>query len=158
MSQPGHGEWLGAPFPGQAWRSDAATLSMMPTDHYLVLGVRPDARPPEIRAAYLRLMRDNHPDLRPGDPAAAATARRVNAAYQVVGDASRRAPYDRARSATNDAARLGQDRVDLLRAAAKARRAYADQHRGYRQAFRSACLRVGVAIVVLGTAMLLAVA
>lgn len=131
----------------------------MATDHYRVLGVRPEARPPEIRAAYLRLMRENHPDLRPGDPAAADAARRLNAAYQMVGEASRRARYDRARqSQTAPPVRPEADRVELLRAAALARRAYADQHRRYRQAFRSACLRVGVAIVVLGTAVLLAVA
>lgn len=131
----------------------------MPTDPYLVLGVRPDARPPEIRAAYLRLMRDNHPDRRPGDPAAADTARRANAAYRVVGDATRRARYDQARTATtHPPVRSRPDRIELLRAAAHARQASADRRRDYRQAFRSACLRVGVAIVVLGTAVLLAVA
>lgn len=141
-----------------AGHGHAATLSVMPIDHYLVLGVRPDARPPEIRAAYLRLMRENHPDLQPGDPAAADTARRVNAAYRVVGDASRRGRYDHARPGRRAAFAGSPDRAELLRAAAQARRASAHRRRDYRQAFRSACLRVGVATVGFGTALLLTIA
>lgn len=130
----------------------------MPTDHYLALGVSPDARPAEIRAAYLTLMRAHHPDLRPGNPAAADTARRVNAAYHVLGDASRRARYDRLHTGQAAAARLRSDRVEALRAEALARRAYSDEQHGYRQAFTRASLRVGVAILVLGAAVLLVVA
>lgn len=124
----------------------------MPTDHYLALGVRPDAAPEEIRAAYLRLMREHHPDRRPGDPASADTARRANVAYHVLGDPSRRARFD----CTHPHGAAGATRTDAVRAAAQARRAYSAAQREYRLAFSRACLRVGVAVVVLGMAVLLA--
>ncbi|HVM14894.1 MAG TPA: J domain-containing protein [Egibacteraceae bacterium] len=130
----------------------------MPTDHYLALGVGPDASPDEVRAAYLRLMRANHPDLRPGDLAAAETARRVNAAYHVLGDGSRRARYHRLHTSRTAGAISAADRVEALRAQALAYRAYSDEQRGYRQAFSAACLRVGAAIVVTGAAVLLLLA
>lgn len=123
----------------------------MPTDHYLALGVRPDADRDEIRAAYLRLMREYHPDRRPGDPRAADTARRANVAYHVLGDPARRARFDRA--GTQAATRATS--AESVRAAAQARRAYSEAQREYRRAFSHACLRVGVAVVVLGMAVLL---
>lgn len=122
----------------------------MPTDHYRALGVRPDAGPQELRAAYLRVMRDNHPDRRPGDPVAADTARRANVAYQVLRDTAR------ARGQAG-AARPDLRRSEALRAAAHARRAYSDRQRAYRRAFSRACFRVGAAIVMVGMALLLGV-
>jgi molecular chaperone DnaJ len=70
----------------------------MQPDHYEVLGVPPDADGAALRGAYLTLMRANHPDRRPGDAAAAALARRANAAYDVLGNPVRRAAYDRRRA------------------------------------------------------------
>ena len=61
------------------------------TDHYRTLQVRRDASPEVIAAAYRRLMRDAHPD-RGGD---AERAKRLNAAYEVLADASARSAYDR---------------------------------------------------------------
>lgn len=126
----------------------------MPTDHHLALGVRPGARPEEIRAAYLRVMRDHHPDRRPGDPTAAETARRANVAYRALREATK-AP------ATGTDGRLG-GRVTpagaaALRSAALADRAYSAAQREYRQAFSRACLRVGVAVLLAGGAILFAV-
>lgn len=119
----------------------------MPTDHYQALGVPPDAGPAQIRAAYLRLMRANHPDHRPGDPTAASTARRANVAWDVLGDPSRRGAYDRARDGRHDAGKaVGSVHTP----------AYSRERADYRRAFSAACLRVGTAIVALGTAVLLA--
>lgn len=131
----------------------------MTPDHYETLGVSPGARTGEIRAAYLRVMRANHPDHRPGDPAAAVRARQANAAWHVLGDRSRRSAYDRVRDT-----RLygvpevaGHDRTARLRAEAAGRRAYSPDRFDYPRAFTRACLRVGVAVLVLGMAVLLTV-
>lgn len=68
-------------------------------DHYDTLGVDPGADAPDIRRAYVDLARRNHPDLAGDDPAARAVAERrmqeINQAWSVIGDASRRAAYDR---------------------------------------------------------------
>lgn len=119
----------------------------MPAEHYRTLRVHPDASHAEVRAAYLRVMRANHPDRRPSDPEAAATARRANAAWAVLGAPERRAAYDRAHGGVTPA-----------RAArpVRAASAYSADRLDVRKAFSSACLRVGTAIVALGTAVLLA--
>ena len=61
---------------------------------YAVLGVSPDASPDEIRGAYRRAARASHPDLHPGDASAAERFKRVQVAYEVLGDPVRRAQYD----------------------------------------------------------------
>ena len=61
---------------------------------YAVLGVSPDASPDEIRGAYRRAARASHPDLHPGDASAAERFKRVQVAYEVLGDPARRAAYD----------------------------------------------------------------
>ena len=67
--------------------------------HYDELGVSPSATSAEIRAAYVALARRHHPD-RLGAAAPAARDRaaermaRVNAAWTVLSDATRRAQYD----------------------------------------------------------------
>jgi len=71
--------------------------------HYTILGVGPRATSKEIRVAYLNLARALHPDrVRSGSPAERQLAERrmreVNAAYDVLGDAAKRAQYDRDRS------------------------------------------------------------
>jgi curved DNA-binding protein CbpA len=65
-------------------------------DLYAALGVGPDASPDEIRGAYRRAARDSHPDLHPGDATAAERFKRVQIAYEVLGDPQRRAAYDMA--------------------------------------------------------------
>jgi len=72
------------------------------TSLYDVLGVRPDARAEDVRRAYVDLARRHHPDAHVGDgPGPRAEAERrmqeLNAAWSVLGDARRRADYDRDR-------------------------------------------------------------
>jgi molecular chaperone DnaJ len=64
-------------------------------DHYAVLGVERDASPAEVKQAYRRLALDSHPDRFPGDPDAETRFRRISEAYAVLGDAAKRARYDR---------------------------------------------------------------
>ena len=63
-------------------------------DHYAVLGVQRGATPDEIRTAYRKAARASHPDLHPEDLTAAERFKRVQVAYEVLGDPSRRAAYD----------------------------------------------------------------
>jgi curved DNA-binding protein CbpA len=71
----------------------------MEPGHYEELGVAPGASAAEIRAAYVALARQHHPD-RMGTSAesvraeAAARMARVNAAWTVLSDPARRASYD----------------------------------------------------------------
>ncbi len=63
-------------------------------DPYQILGVSRSASQDEIRAAYRRLAKRHHPDRNRGDNAAAERFKEVQAAYEVLGDAQRRAQYD----------------------------------------------------------------
>jgi molecular chaperone DnaJ len=64
-------------------------------DFYAVLGVRRGATLAEVRRAYQKRARQIHPDLNPGDPAAAERFRVVSEAFAVLADPQRRAEYDR---------------------------------------------------------------
>jgi len=72
-------------------------------DPYTVLQVQPSAETDVIRAAYRALARVHHPD-RSADPGAAAAMIRINAAWEILGDPTRRAAFDRSApvSATPD--------------------------------------------------------
>ncbi|MBR4941279.1 MAG: J domain-containing protein [Clostridia bacterium] len=53
-------------------------------DPYKVLGVSPGASEEEITKAYRSLAKKYHPDLNPGNEAAAAKMREINAAYDMI--------------------------------------------------------------------------
>jgi DnaJ-class molecular chaperone len=60
-----------------------------------VLGVVKTASADDIKKAYRRLVKQLHPDLHPGDKKAAERFKEVAAAYDIVGDADKRAKFDR---------------------------------------------------------------
>jgi DnaJ-class molecular chaperone len=66
---------------------------------YRRLGVGSEASRDEIIHAYRRLAHGAHPDVHPSDPDAARRFREITEAYEVLVDPSRRASYDRTRSA-----------------------------------------------------------
>ncbi len=68
-------------------------------DHYATLGVPASASRDEIRDAYRRLARANHPDSH-GDSSAARMAA-INAAWNALSDPGRRAMYDASRRSTS---------------------------------------------------------
>src|SRR3954471_5634780 len=63
-------------------------------DYYDVLGVPRDASEEDIRRAYRRLARENHPDVNK-DPGAEDRFKEVAEAYEVLRDPQKREKYDR---------------------------------------------------------------
>ena len=74
-------------------RADWATK-----DYYAELGVDKKATQTEIKKAYRKLARANHPDSNPGDTAKHEKFKAIAEAYDVVGDADRRKKYDEMRT------------------------------------------------------------
>lgn len=66
-------------------------------DYYATLGVSQSATQKEITKAYRQLARENHPDQNPGDAAAEDRFKAASTAYDVLGDAKKRAEYDEVR-------------------------------------------------------------
>lgn len=71
---------------------------MSSIDAYKVLQVDPEAEDEVIVAAYRRLARKYHPDVAP-DTESAARMAAINAAWELIGDPTRRVAYDRQRVA-----------------------------------------------------------
>ncbi len=67
----------------------------MAEDYYKTLGVRRDASSAEIQKAYRDLARKYHPDLNPDDKKAKEKFQKVQAAFDVLNDQSKRELYDR---------------------------------------------------------------
>ena len=75
----------------------AAQREWYEKDYYKVLGVGEDSTAKEITKAYRKLARELHPDKNPGDAAAEERFKEVAAAYDVLGDETKRAEYDEVR-------------------------------------------------------------
>ena len=75
----------------------AAQREWFEKDYYRVLGVSDTASAKEITKAYRKLARDLHPDRNPNDAAAEERFKEVSAAYDVLGDDTKRKEYDEVR-------------------------------------------------------------
>jgi molecular chaperone DnaJ len=67
---------------------------MASRDPYQILGVARTAGQEEIKQAYRRLARENHPDVRRDDPDATDRFKEINEAYSILGDPEKREQYD----------------------------------------------------------------
>src|SRR5690606_14986936 len=75
-----------------------STKDFIEKDYYKVLGVPKDATEAEIKKAYRKLARENHPDANRDDRAAEERFKDASEAYDVLGDPKRRKEYDEARA------------------------------------------------------------
>jgi DnaJ-class molecular chaperone len=64
-------------------------------DPYDVLGLGRSASEAEIKRAYRKLAKENHPDRRRDDPKAQSKFSEISAAYEILGDKDKRGQFDR---------------------------------------------------------------
>ncbi|MEU8521973.1 molecular chaperone DnaJ [Streptomyces sp. NBC_01216] len=75
-----------------------STKDFVEKDYYKVLGVPKDATDAEIKKAYRKLARENHPDANTGDTKAEERFKAISEANDVLGDPKKRKEYDEARA------------------------------------------------------------
>ncbi|MEV6248196.1 molecular chaperone DnaJ [Streptomyces sp. NPDC051742] len=75
-----------------------STKDFVEKDYYKVLGVPKDATEAEIKKAYRKLARENHPDANKGDAGAEARFKDISEANDILGDPKKRKEYDDARA------------------------------------------------------------
>lgn len=66
-------------------------------DYYATLGVPSGATDKDISRAFKKLAKQHHPDANPGNAPAEEKFKEISAAYDILGDATKRAEYDEVR-------------------------------------------------------------
>ncbi|MGY4719359.1 molecular chaperone DnaJ [Naumannella huperziae] len=74
-----------------------STKDWLEKDYYKILGVAKDAKPADIKKAFRKLARENHPDQHPGDAEAEKRFKEASEAHSVLSDPEQRQEYDDAR-------------------------------------------------------------
>ena len=75
-----------------------STKDWLEKDYYKILGVSKDAKPEEIKKAFRKIARDNHPDAHPDDAKAEARFKEASEANSVLSDPTKRKEYDEQRA------------------------------------------------------------
>ena len=75
-----------------------ASQDWIEKDFYKILGVSKDVSDADLKKAYRKLAKENHPDLHPGDAAAEARFKDISEAFDVLSDAEQRREYDAVRA------------------------------------------------------------
>src|SRR5664280_2663152 len=75
-----------------------STKDWLEKDYYKILGVSKDAKPDEIKKAFRKLARENHPDQHPDDKDSERRFKEISEANSVLSDPVKRKEYDDARS------------------------------------------------------------
>jgi molecular chaperone DnaJ len=75
-----------------------ASQDWIEKDFYKILGVAKDVAATDLKKAYRKLAKENHPDLHPGDAKAEARFKDISEAFDVLSDAAQRREYDQVRA------------------------------------------------------------
>ena len=75
-----------------------ASQDWVEKDFYKILGVSKGVADADLKKAYRKLAKENHPDLHPGDSAAEARFKDISEAYDVLSDPEQRREYDAVRA------------------------------------------------------------
>ena len=75
-----------------------STKDWLEKDYYKILGVSKDAKQDEIKKAFRKLARENHPDQNPDNKKAEARFKEASEANSVLSDPAKRKEYDEQRS------------------------------------------------------------
>ncbi|MBL0717980.1 MAG: molecular chaperone DnaJ [Alphaproteobacteria bacterium] len=67
----------------------------MTTDYYSTLGISKNATTAEIKKAYHKQVKENHPDKNKGDVKSEEKFKKINEAYQTLKDDNKKSAYDR---------------------------------------------------------------
>ncbi|MCL2783546.1 MAG: molecular chaperone DnaJ [Propionibacteriaceae bacterium] len=74
-----------------------STKDYFEKDYYKILGVTKDAKPADIKKAFRKIARDNHPDAHPGDKLAEQRFKEASEANDILSDPDKRKEYDETR-------------------------------------------------------------
>ena len=74
-----------------------STKDYFDKDYYKILGVSKDAKPADIKKAFRKIARENHPDAHPGDKKAEQRFKEASEANDILSDPDKRKEYDEAR-------------------------------------------------------------
>lgn len=99
-------------------------------DPYTVLGVNRKASPAEVKSAFRGLAKQYHPDVAGDGDIVAKTFQEINAAYDIIGDQSKRSQFDGGEIDANGLPVMKRQNSRAANARARKREARSDRSKG----------------------------